>query len=135
MQPSNPQNPAQSPQGYVQPGYPPFYAQQKSFVETMFSGTRPILITLLSFLIIWIGLLIGGLAYIFPSSYTSILVVGYIFYSLGIILLLFTILGLVLTDNSIVYSVKIALVIFALIIFIAALIYPPLASLIPKILP
>lgn len=135
MQPSNPQNPAQSPQGYVPPGYPPFYTQQKSFVETMFSGTRPILITLLSFLIIWIGLLVGGLAYILPSSYTSILVVGYIFYSLGIILLLFTILGLVLTDNSMVHSVKVALVIFALIIFIAALIYPPLVSLIPKVLP
>lgn len=90
---------------------------------------------LLSFLIIWIGLLIGGLAYVFPSAYTSILVVEYIFYSLGIILHFFTILGLVLTDNSIVNSVKIALVIFALIIFIAALIYPPLTSLIPKILP
>ncbi len=135
MQPSAPQNPPQQPQGYPTQAYPPFYPQQKNFVETMFSGTRPILILLLSFLIIWIGLLIGSIAYTDSSAYNTILVIGYILYSLGVILLLFTVLGLVLTENSINHWVKVALIVFAFIVFVEALMYPPMVSLIAKIIP
>jgi hypothetical protein len=130
MQPSAPENPLQQPQGYQS-----FYPQRGNFIEAMFTGTRLIVILLLSFLFIWIGLLIGAVSYtdIGQNSYVTILIIGYILYSLGVILLLFTILGVVLTQNSINHWVRVTLIVFAFIVFIEALLYPPMVSFITKI--
>jgi len=136
MQPSEPQNPPQQPQGYPPQAVPPFYPQHESLINTLFSGTRLILLLFLSFLMIWIGLLIGSITYTSAmSNFITILVIGDILYLFGVILLLFTILGVAITQNSMHHWIRVALIVFAFIVFYVALTYPPMVSVITKILP
>ncbi|MGC9167003.1 MAG: hypothetical protein ACP5GR_05105 [Thermoplasmata archaeon] len=78
--------------------------------ELIFSGTRPITYIFISFIIMWLGIIFENIS-ILTQNNQVILSIGYIFYTFGIMIFSFFLIGLALLRNDLDKLIRVFLII------------------------
>jgi len=85
--------------------------QPQGMMEMIMMGNRPILYIFVSLMIMWLGIILGNIGLVLQSNSTIMFIIGAIFYSFGLMILSFFLIGMAIIRNDFDRLIRIFLII------------------------